>query len=122
MWLPEDSDTVSADGARLPPPPPPPPSSSSLPWVARLGQARPAHHLGLISAPRQQTHVTGERRISVKHDVIDILVIEVAPSHLFLWYFGSFLLLLLLPLFPPASGDSQPFPFNLYAQACLRVF
>lgn len=44
MCLPGTTDTVSADGEY----------AACLPWVARLGQARPAHHLGLISAPRQQ--------------------------------------------------------------------
>lgn len=60
-----------------------PPAS---PWVARLGQARPAHHLGLISAPQQQP-MWRERGISVKHDVIDILVIEVALSRSLVYRF-----------------------------------
>lgn len=70
--LPGTADTVSADGE----------CAARLPWVARLGQAGPAHHLGLISAPWQQP-MCRERRISVKHDVIDVLVIEVALSHSF---------------------------------------
>lgn len=52
--------------------------ATCIPRVARLGQARPAHHLGFIS--RQQP-MCRKRRISVKHDVIDIFAIEVAASH-----------------------------------------
>ena len=95
MCLPGDTDTVSADGE----------CAARLPWVARLGQAGPAHHLGLISAPWQQP-MCRERRISVKHDVIDVLVIEVALSRSFT---GIFALLPCLPviLWPIAVCQRQ---------------
>lgn len=73
MWLARTIDTVPA-----------------VPWVARLGRTRPAHHLGFISAPRAATHVSGEKnfckawchRYSCNRSCTVSLV---------LWYFGSFI-------------------------------
>lgn len=98
------------------------------PWVARLGQAQPDHHLGLILAPQQQL-ICWERRISVKHDVIDILVIEVALSHSFsrIWLLHSptsFLLMLFLSLlfilWPTAVYQYQGTVSHIYLICKLR--